>query len=376
MKTRIFRMLLLTAVMMIMEISSVFAGIVTVTGQGSSERNALHDAMRQAIEREVGVIIDSRTYVENFQVINDRIYSQSMGYIEGYEVLNTSYANGIWRVDIKAQVRSDALRTELMSQLQKKAIINANMQDPRIGVVAMDGNGYEYFNLENAIISGLQHQGFSRLIDLSQIDASIKMRIASAEAEGNLELRNMLLNQFHVDYMVTARVSTRSNGDVVGAVIHQIPETDPIGNILRTVGTGYGKVSSNIGVRMMNVNTGEIVYAGSFSGKASGSNAANDAVVNASNDIVRAISQAALHKAANPEQHITLIITNGVFSSVGEAYQYISAMPGVNRVFTRSASYGTIQVDIDYDGTAYDLAFEIERRGGVIKEMNSEYIKI
>ncbi len=363
---------------LLLEAASAFAAMVTATGQGSTERNALHDAMRQAIEQEVGLLIDSRTYVQNYQVINDRIYTQSSGYIESYDVLDKSFFNGIWKVDIRAQVRSEALRTDLMSKLQKKALIGANMQDPRIGVLAADANGTEYTGLENAIISGLQNQGFSRLIDLNQIDASVRRRLASAEAEGDMELRNMLLNQFHVDYMVTAQVSTQSDGDVWGAVIDRIPMADPLGGILHNIDEFKGKVTANSSVRMLNVNTGEIVYAGSFSAKSSksGAGAADNAMLKLSQDIVKAISNAAIQKAANPEQHVTLIITNGVLGSMSETYQRISSVPGVNHVFTRSASYGTIQVDVDYDGTAYDLASELERNGIVIKEMNSEYIKI
>ena len=38
--------------------ASVSAASVTVTGQGGSERSALHQAMRQAIEQQVGVLVD------------------------------------------------------------------------------------------------------------------------------------------------------------------------------------------------------------------------------------------------------------------------------------------------------------------------------
>ncbi|MBQ1509401.1 MAG: hypothetical protein IIZ54_00690, partial [Selenomonadaceae bacterium] len=62
--------------------------------------------------------------------------------------------------------------------------------------------------------------------------------------------------------------------------------------------------------------------------------------------------------------------------SMSQAYQRISSLPGVSHVFTRSTSYDVIQVDVDYVGTAYDLAMEMEQAGITIKEMNSEYIKI
>ena len=151
--------LLMAVVFFLAGTASALASTVTVTGRGSTERSALHDAMRQAIEHEVGVMVDSRTYVANYQVINDRIYTQSEGYIESYDVLHSNSFNGIWEVEIRAQVRSEALRTDLMSRLQKKALIGANMQDPRIGVLATDMSGTaEYPVLENDIIAGLQQQ--------------------------------------------------------------------------------------------------------------------------------------------------------------------------------------------------------------------------
>jgi len=355
----------------------VCASPVTVTGQGSTERNALHDAMGQAIEQQIGVLIDSRTYVENYQVINDRIYTQSAGYIESYEVLQSGSANGLWQVTITAQVRSEALRTDLMSKLQKKALIGANMQDPRIGVLAVDSEGMEYDGLENEIISGLQNQGFSRLVDLNQIEASVRKRLASADATGDASLRDLLVNQFHVDYMVTAKVSMmEENG--LGKIIRQVPLPDDNPFLPAVLGNlQFGAVQANVAVRMLNMNTGEIIYAGSFSEKSgSGSNAASKALAKISPQVVSAVSKAALEKAANPEQHVTVLITNGRLGTMSQAYQWLSNLPGVHRVFTRSTSQGTIQVDVDYDGTAYDLASEIERNGISILEMNSEYVKI
>ena len=53
--------------------ATALAASVTATGQGATERDALHAAMREAIEQKIGVRVDSRTYVENYRVIHDRI---------------------------------------------------------------------------------------------------------------------------------------------------------------------------------------------------------------------------------------------------------------------------------------------------------------
>ncbi len=377
-KMTAFKILLLAMLLSLWGMATVFAAMVTVSGQGESESSALHAAMRQAIEQQVGVYLDSRTYVENFQLINDRIYTQTNGYIRNYEVLNKSYFNGIWTVEIRADVSEEKLRADLMSQLQKKALIGANMMDPRVGVLAVNSNGDEDVQLENLLISRLQNEGFSRLIDLNQIEASVRMRLASADFEGDADLRNMLSTQFNVDYLVKATINKA--GRNINNLIHikdpNIPlETLPLSDIIPDL-AGLNRSEVSVSVRMMNVNTGEIVYAGSGSGQGSGRMAESTALQQATSNLINELANAAINKAANPEQHVTIIITDNALGSMSQAYQRISSLPGVSHVFTRGTSYGNIQVDVDYVGTAYDLAAEIERSGISIKEMTSEYIKI
>ena len=133
--------------------------VVTATGHGSSERTALTDAMRKAIESEVGVYIDSSTYVENYKTINDRIYTQADGYVRSYEIISRDQSAGMYTLTIRADVASDALRSDLMTYVQKKAVIGANMMDPRVGVVAVGEDGAQNVSLENFFISGLQENG-------------------------------------------------------------------------------------------------------------------------------------------------------------------------------------------------------------------------
>ena len=358
--------------------SCAAAATVQVAGQGATEAAALRDAMRQAIEKQVGVYVDSRTYTENYQVINDRIYTQAEGYIQSFEVISKRQVAGIWQIAINADVRSEQLRADLMSRLQKKALIGINMADPRIGVLAVDTEGNESEYLENILINGLHNEGFSRLIDLNQIDASVKMRIKSATWEGDTELLRMLSSQFNIDYLVKATIS-QSGRDFNPVIPINDPNIGitglPLGDLIPDL-QNLNHAEVTLSVRMLNMNTGEIIYAGSESGKGGGSNAAGKALSKATNNILKALSQAAIQKAANPEQHITVLITGGALGMMSQAYQRLSELPGVSHVFTRSSSNGNIQVDVDYIGTAYDLAAVMESSGIVIKEMNSEYIKI
>ena len=373
-----YRSICLVLLLSLWSMSIAFVATVTAKGQGGSERTALNDAMRQAIEQEIGTYVDSRTYVENYQVIQDRIYTQSEGYIRDYQVLDKNLFNGIWTIVIRADVSDEKLRADLMSRLQKKALIGANMMDPRIGVLAVDSNGDQDIALENIFISELQNQGFSRIIDLNQIDASVRRRIASADFEGDWELRNALSTQFSVDYLVKVTIN-KNTRDINTTIPINDPNSPidaiPLGDILPDL-LNLNKSDVTVTVRMMNMNTGEILYAGSGSGHGSGKQAESKAIQKATSSLIRELADAAINKAANPEQHVTILITNGALGSMSQAYQRISSLPGVSHVFTRSTSYDVIQVDVDYVGTAHDLAMEMERAGIAIKEMNSEYIKI
>ena len=344
--------------------ASALAASMTATGQGATERDALHAAMREAIEQKVGVLVDSQTYVENYRVIHDRIYTHSEGYIAGYDILRSEYKAGYYEVTIRADVREELLNTDLMSYLQKKAVIRANMQDPRIGVIIVDQNGEEYPSVENTIITGLHKNGFSRIVDLTQIDASVKRRITNAVFDGDYSLSGILDSHFNVDYLVTGYLDMNSDG------VPLIDDYPFIGSL--------NNVAVNLSVRMLNANTGEILYAGSADGQSFnlGPKAVQEALRKATTPIVKELSKSALQKAANPEQHVTILVTGGVLGTMSEAYARISAIPGVSGVYTRVKQAGVMQIDVDYHGTAHDLAQALERDGITIREMTSEYIRI
>lgn len=356
------RVLWLTALFLWVLATLGSAAEVTVTGQGASERDALHDAMRTAIEQEVGVLVDSHTYVKNYQLIHDAIYTHSEGYISRYEVMEKNYANGIHTVTIRAEVSAELLQTDLLTKLEKQALIRANLLDPRLGVIMIDkASGKEDMSLENTIIASLQENGFSRLVDLKQVDAAVRKRIATAAFEGDEALAAMLKNTFPVDYLVTgeADISRLDGSPAWGGIVSSGAEV-------------------TLAVRLLNVNTGEIAYAGSFTARSplTANRATGIALRKASRDLVKALSRGALAKAANPRQHVTLVVTDGTLGNMTEAYSFLGRLPGVSGVYPRAQEGGQQAFDIDYDGTAFDLAQTLEREGATVRETSSEYIRI
>src|SRR5512145_2163924 len=59
---------------------------------------AISDAQQRAVEHAIGILIDSQTQVENFQVISDNILSQTKGYIKRYNVVREAREDNLLRV--------------------------------------------------------------------------------------------------------------------------------------------------------------------------------------------------------------------------------------------------------------------------------------
>ncbi len=144
------------------------AGVVTATGEGPSKSEAIQSALRRAVEQGVGVLIKSTTRVEDFQIMEDKIYSHSQGYVSKYEILSSLKKGDEHVVTVKAVVDEVVLKEDL------KAIgaLKMEMGNPRILVAFSNKpSGKAFFNnrvfldeIFNGIVEALTDQKF-RVVD-------------------------------------------------------------------------------------------------------------------------------------------------------------------------------------------------------------------
>jgi hypothetical protein len=90
-------------------------GVAAIQGNARDiARNAaIEDAQRRAVEQAIGSLMDSRTQVENYQLISDKILSQTKGYIKQYTVAGETTDSGLLRVSINAEVALGRLTDDL-----------------------------------------------------------------------------------------------------------------------------------------------------------------------------------------------------------------------------------------------------------------------
>jgi hypothetical protein len=93
---------------------------VVAEGAGISLEAAQKDAYRQAVRTVIGLYVDSKTIVENDELIEDRILSASNGFVKTAKTIPGSamQKNGIWRVRVRATVEV----SEVSARLKKENI--------------------------------------------------------------------------------------------------------------------------------------------------------------------------------------------------------------------------------------------------------------
>ncbi len=143
--------LLLTSAMAMVLLTAVFAKPaaaidVEAVGQAaifsgnvaSARSQALVNAQRNAVEQGVGVLLDSKTVAENFQIIKDEILTSSRGFVTRYKVVSEGRTRDgrSFRVKIKASVSQNMLR----DRLSALRILHKKMGNQRVMVIYQSDN--------------------------------------------------------------------------------------------------------------------------------------------------------------------------------------------------------------------------------------------
>ncbi len=121
------------------ETKTVTAEGVASVNQGAldiARDSAIEDAQKRAVEQAIGIMIDSQTQVENYQVISDKILSQIKGYITRYKVLGENQDSGLLRVKISADVAMGKLTDDLTAV----GILMGQMHKPRTMILIAEQN--------------------------------------------------------------------------------------------------------------------------------------------------------------------------------------------------------------------------------------------
>ena len=180
---------------------------VTVSGESlitngnipEARNHAIHDALTQAVQAGIGVYINATTVVENAELIEDKILSESQGYITSYNVLTEETIDTRYRVTVKAVVAIDAIKDELTGL----GLLKYEMDYPRLMVVVGTTSGE------------VNEAAKSARIELEKIFTSKHFDLIDQSSSERLHDQTKLLLDVTKDTVVAAKIGLDYHADVV-----------------------------------------------------------------------------------------------------------------------------------------------------------------
>ncbi|MBR2179621.1 MAG: hypothetical protein IJ862_04405 [Selenomonadaceae bacterium] len=341
------RKVFIMAVALLMLFSgAVFAKNVTVTGQGVTSSEAENDALRMAVEKTLGVLVDSQTLVQNSMVIRDQIYTQSRGFVTNYEVTNRQHTPSGWQVTINADV-DDNPNSKLMSELTRLGIIDTRLRNPRIAVYIPESHiQYRIPDPagETAVVKALTEAGFTNVTEVgSRLSVAKPMNMSATQM-------TQAAQKLGVDIMIVGEAFSQGMGDAA----QWLP------------GNQTSKMQScraRLEAKMFIVKTGQIIAADGKYGSAidsSESLAAKKALASAGKQMGEYFIEQLMTLGSGNRQSMQVVVMGSDFSKINRVQSALAQVRNVSNVNLSSYEGGKGIFSINYSGSPQTLFNELQ----------------
>jgi hypothetical protein len=341
--------------------SVTVTGMAQVSGDNalSARQAALSDAMRKAVETGLGTMIESRTLVENFALVNDQVYSRAKGFVSSYEVLSEKEEHGTYIIAIKAEVNKSKLGNDLraigllqdvLGKPKMMVMVDEFWWDP--GVAMESQSAVDDPASASKIAEIFLTKGFSL------VDPQMVKKLRGQE----LMMMNDLMNNESAVAEIAKKAAQEYGAEVL---VLGICKVEPISDA-----GGKYTASASFSSRVVDASTGALMGTKQFAQSGAGTSPESARVMAAS----RAGDGAAVvlmdqvlnfwqDKANNGSDYIVKLYNVESFVKQGMGFiKTIKNVSGVNSAKKRSwdESLGRLEVDLTYKGGDVDeLTFAI-----------------
>lgn len=220
-------------------------GAIVKGNQAIARDRAIDDAKRKAVEQVAGTTVSSESITQNFQLVEDRIYSRASGFVKNYQVVSELKEQDVYRVKIKATVNESALASDLQMLFKTKPRVIVMIAEQNIG-----SKGFSYWwgssgfvsdmdIMRNTLIQQWQPRGF-KFIDPGLLSDNLQVKGPMAQAGLTNSAAIAISRDADADVAIVGKVLVSDAGPVMdGVKMHSY----------HAVGT----------LRVLNVDTGEII---------------------------------------------------------------------------------------------------------------------
>lgn len=338
------------------EVVATGLGAILAGDEVKAREDAISAALRNAVEQVVGTMIESQTLVENYQMVEDKIFSKTAGYVQKYDVISSrKQSDSSLEVTVRAVVKLSDLRNDvdaIRTLLQRKGM-------PRTMVLIEEQNlNHNYYfsvdmnSTETALMDEMMNYGFP-FVDATQARQAIARDAATAAMQG--------------DAQAAAQIALRAGADVIitGKAIGKAAQGTAS---MRNAGMISGQ--ANVTFRAIRADdAGIIAVASAHAAKPhiDELTATTEALTAATKIAAKELKDkivTAWQKDVYSSSQVQLQVLN--VSSFSQLNTFKNSLGfyvrGVQAVYQRSFSAGTALFDVDIKGSAASMAGELEAK--------------
>ena len=312
-----------------------------------SRDEAIDDALRQAVEQAMGIYVSSETLVENMMMVEDRIYTETRGYISNYEIIKENTHDGTYQVQVSAQVKT----SKLADDLESIGLLIRKKQNPRVMVVLyskeIDILLFEYIregnrNIENQIESSLMGKGFE-IVDAEQVGR--QKQIEAALSENDLSRAVGAAKDFGAEVLITGNIRRM------------------FVNNRQLYGRNLRFYSNEIQVKAIETDSAKVLYSGSRNKPPSAINHIAP-LEEASSELTEEMIAGILkkwEKDVYEAARYQLNISNTKFKDISVLKKELENMRGFVGIQTRSFRSNVARLEVKYKGSLEELVDNISQ---------------
>jgi hypothetical protein len=315
---------------------------------------AIEDAQKRAVEQAIGIMIDSQTQVENYQLISDKILSQIKGYITRYNVTGENQDSSLLRVRITAEVSLGKLNDDLSAI----GILMSQMHKPRTMIMIAEQNVGRDVNawwlgtqgeadmsvVENAFMDKFTEKGFE-FIDHQVASKEIRVTAPYKVADLSAAQAKTLGSQADAEVVIIGKALAKVYGDIGG---------------------GMKSVQADLSVKAVRTDTGQVIATAATHGAAvhiteisAGTEALKKAANQAADDMITKIL-AVYSKEVGGTRPVAITIT-GLTKNQFVKFKDVlrNQVRGIKDLHERSFSGAMARISVDSKSGAQALSDEL-----------------
>jgi len=333
-------------------------GAILAGDEVKAREDAISSALRNAVEQVVGTMLESDVLVENYQTVEDKIYTRTSGYVQQYDVISSNkQMDNVLEVTIKATVKL----TDLKNDLQAIGVLISRKGKPRTMVLIDERNIAEHYvqlaadlnTTETTIMNEMMNMGFP-FVDAVQAKRNIARDQASAALEGDAAAAAAIASRLGAEILIT------------GTAIAKVASGTPA--VVKNA--GFKSCQANLNLRVIRADDATIIAVTSEHDRA----AHIDEITGGS----MALEKAAKKAAADLKEKILKVWQQDIYSGTQVQLQVLNItnfsqlntfknsltyyVRGLQAVNQRSFEGGTALFDVDIKGNAEQLASELEAK--------------